>query len=344
MEKLKLFFVVLLTTFIYVKPAMGDVRFDFDGDRKTDPTVVNAFGNQLYWFTLKSSGGVSITPWGDNDGTNDFIDYAACADYDGDGKTDIAIWREPIPQPPPPFGEQAYFYILYSSTGTYDVIPWGRSGNSNFVDFPVKGDYDGDGKMDIAISRQTLGGVNKKYFYIIQSRDGVRVEQFGNTNDSAAPGDYDGDGKTDLVAIRPQCPGQGCVNTFYIQRSSDGAWHVQQFGFAASDYPIPADYDGDGKTDIAAWRGKSSGGGNGTWTWIRSSDGVVESVRWGFNDLADAPAVGDYDSDGIADLAIYRVNAFASCTQPSYFWIRGSSMGVRVIHWGSCHGHPFYNN
>jgi VCBS repeat protein len=318
------------------------VRYDFDGDGKTDPMVLGNHFGQEYWHMLDSSSGYHVVPWGYNDINFTFQDFSVAADYDGDGKTDVAVFREPVtPQPIPPNGEQAHFFILYSSTGTSAVIPWGRSRNNTFSDGPVKGDFDGDGKMDVAVARQFLG--SKQYLYVLQSRDGFRLEQFGNTGDLGAFGDYDGDGTTDLGVARPLCASAGCQYQFFIKRSSNGTWLVQTFGFTQSDYPLAGDYDGDGKTDIAVWSGKFQFG-SGYWSWIRSSDGAFESVKWGSNEAADIAAPGDYDGDGKIDLTIYRPNPLGDCNVPSYFWIRGSSMGVNVIQFGTCHGYPFYDN
>lgn len=319
------------------------VRYDFDGDRKTDPTVIwFSPGGPMYWYSIRSTGGTSVTHWGFDIFGDGISDWAANADYDGDGKTDLAIWREPISNPQPPFGEQAVFYILYSATGTYAAIPWGRSRNPNYSDFPHRGDYDGDGREDIAITRQMHNDFdNKKYFYILQSRDGYKIKQFGISGDSNVAGDYDGDGRTDYAVARANSQNR---YDYYIERSSDGSLVTRTFGNSLSDFAIRnADFDGDGKTDITVWGGNNQGGGGGGWSWIRSSDGGIESARWGFNQLVDTPAIGDYDGDGKTDLAIYRGNPLGACDQPNYFWIRGSATGVQVIQWGSCHGHPGYD-
>ena len=93
-------------------------------------------------------------------------------DFDGDGRTDIAIWR--------PGEGEGYWYIINSRDGSATSTQWG-AGYLN--DIPVPGDYDGDGKTDIAIWRPGDG-----IWYIINSRDGsVRYTQWGVGSNDDVP-------------------------------------------------------------------------------------------------------------------------------------------------------------
>jgi FG-GAP-like repeat len=107
-------------------------------------------------------------------------DIPAPADYDGDGKTDIAVYRN---------GD---WFIHRSSDGGVTSVGWGSAG-----DIPVPADYDGDGKADIAVYRDGI-------WFIIGSSDGapLSVRWGGLRQDIPVPGDFDGDGKADVAIYR----------------------------------------------------------------------------------------------------------------------------------------------
>ena len=90
------------------------------------------------------------------------------------------------------------------------------------------------------------------------------------------------------------CPG-GNVYALLPQLRIDVAARLAASATPYGDIPVPGDYNGDGKTDLAVWRPSS-----GTWHTL----GVVANVQWGA--AGDIPVPGDYNGDGKTDLAVWR--------------------------------------
>ena len=229
------------------------------------------------------------------------------ADFDGDGKTDYAIFRPSTSQ----------FFVKKSASNSTDVVTWGDSAQS---DRPVPADYDGDGKSDHAIYRPATA----QFFVKKSSTGAAEVVTWGiaNGGDKPSVGDFDGDGKIDYAIFRAS------TAQFFVKNSADNSVSVVTWGIAnGSDTPVVADYDGDGKADYAIYRRSLA-----QWFIKQSSNLATTVVTWGEATSADIPVPGDYDGDGKADATIYRPST-------AQFFVRQSTTTTAAVTtWGIAAG------
>lgn len=239
----------------------------------------------------------------------------ARADADGDGRTDLWIFRpsdgnhwisrssggqsvvlwgvnNDIPAPGDYDNDNktdvavwrpsnGIFYIINSSNGTFTGLQWGVS-----TDVPVVGDYNGDGRSDAAVWRSS-----NTTWYVLLSGGGFDIRPFGTAGDTPLAGDFDGDLKTDFASFNTT------TANWRITYSSNGSTINFPFG-SAGDKAVPAEYNGDAADDVAVFRAST-----GTWHIIESGGGL-RNVAWGAP--GDVPVPGDYDGDGRDDVAVYR--------------------------------------
>jgi hypothetical protein len=130
--------------------------------------------------------------------------------------------------------------------------------------------------------------------------------------------DFDGDGLREIGVFKPPTS-VGGVGTFHILLSSNG-WLAglalqQSFG-TLGDIPVPADYDGDGRTDIAVYRTSGPFGTDPTdndayWIYCPSAGGYsscANPVSISFGDRPYVPLPGtDFDGNpSTGEMAIFR--------------------------------------
>ena len=242
-------------------------------------------------------------------------------DYNGDGTSDIAIFRArsglwsvrgitrayfggsaDLPVPGDYNGDGVTDMGLYRGTaGLWAIRNVTRAYFGSSSSMPVPGDYDGDGTCDIGIFRETDG--------LWAIRDVTRA-YFGRAGDLPVPGDYNGDGSIDPGVFR------GCDRLWAIR-------NISRFYFAEDYIPItiiPGDYDGDGTWEPAYFEESNvidPAGSPAFWK-IRGMTKIY------FGNGSDQPVPADYAGNGLDNLAIFRPD--------SGLW---SLRGITRIYYGS---------
>ena len=224
-------------------------------------------------------------------------------DYDGDGVSDLAVYKV--------VGGQGLWSIILSGGGA----PITDRVFGDIASVPVRGDFNGDGNWDMAVFR------SNGWWYVSPDLGfTASAYPFGDANSIPAPGDYDGDGTTDIAVY------QEVAGLPYYEA---GQWFIYSLtkGFLpsvvwgnANCVPVPADYDGDGTTDIAVYNPTT-----GRWYVRYSSGAAPSSFLWG--NLACDPLAHDVNGDGAKEFTVYH---YGSAIPTAADWYMSSYMNAGV--------------
>ena len=217
----------------------------------------------------------------------------------------------------------------FDSNGTLDTS-FGTNGSvitdfNNSSDIALNSVFQADGKL-VQIGYTLNAAPAGRDFAVVRYN-------FGGIRDALV--DFNGDGKTDWAVIRLTSPGTPYVWWIRYNGTENGVGGFQ-FGLRGLDTPVPLDYDGDGKDDVAVWRG--SGTGTSYYFILNSSTNTVSAVYTG-GVRGDSAVPADYDGDGKDDPAVFISPTVAQGAGFSYWCYVGSlnnpQQARTCVQWGS---------
>jgi plastocyanin len=278
---------------------------DFNGDGKADIAVVNSATNNVTIRLGNGNGSFSPTPAASYTvGSNPVA--IATGDFNGDGKPDLAIANK----------NSSNVSVLVNTSNATAVSFMQKSFTTGAGTAPadlVVGDFNGDNKLDLAVTDSASGNVivlngNGDGTFGAPHNFAVAIRPAGSNGANAgtvglggvASGDLNGDKKPDLVVTDP---GTNRVSVLI----NTGTGFAPPVNYPVGTAPIAvtiADFNGDGFNDIAVANSAS----NNVTVLFNDGTGVFNNPKFPPATLNVGKNPGaiiafDYNGDGKADIA-----------------------------------------
>jgi hypothetical protein len=212
----------------------------------------------VFYYRNSQTGSLGTLPFGVG-----ATDVPMGGDFDGDGRRDFTLVRNN--------GTAYDWYWIESGDGSFHALTWGST--NSMIPLPPA-DYNGDGRDDVTVLALNTSFNGPGTYWAADAHTGATViapRQFGLFDtDFYITGDFIGDSRADFAVWRAgrATPANGVW--YILENGGAQSLRAVQFGgytgpSMTRDRPLRADYNGDGKADIAVQRPT-----DGTWYWLDS--------------------------------------------------------------------------
>ncbi|MEU0002073.1 FG-GAP-like repeat-containing protein [Streptomyces microflavus] len=348
---------------------------DFNGDGREDVAAFYDNGTSaegknrasLFAFYSNSTGFAAPKKvWSTPGGFTWSKSQLTSGDYNGDGKDDIAVFYDSGSSDT---GQMSSIYT-FTSTGTGFSSPkqtWTTPGGFTWSMSKVtSGDYNGDGKDDIAVfydgGSSDTGRVSSLYTFNSTGTGFANPRKTWTTPGGftwsagqVTSGDYNKDGKDDVAVLYnggKSADGK-FVSSLYTFNSNGTTFDNPRktwtssgsFNWSATKL-TSGDYSGDGRDDVAVLynRGTTEAGVHQSALFTFTSSGTdfaapreVWASTGSFSWAASQPVSGDFDKDGKSDIGVlYRAGTAPDGQRiDSLFSFTSTGTGIKapVKHW-----------
>jgi hypothetical protein len=300
------------------------VRGDVNGDRRGDVTALvdHGYGRTAVWNLLAAPDGFhpGYIGW-DTDINGGFpadLVRGAAGDFDGDGRTDLAVFREDADQ-------VVRLFLLRSDGNRFSAVSEPVWSGTTFRLSHLKvvaGDFDGDGDDDLAVY-QGLADNRVRLWTFRSDRVGFSAPVSHWDSGAGGPGlaganlvagDFDGDGDDDVADVHDA---GGARTRLMVHTATGGAFGapVQRWDSGAGGLDaararfVAANVTGDaaGVAEVVAL--VDDGAATARLVTIVNQGGTWTATTWwssgagGFDAARGTLAAGDFDADGRSDVA-----------------------------------------
>ena len=329
---------------------------DFGGDGRDDIASYHP-ANGTWWVSRSGEFGFKTARWA-TFSTKDGWNAHLTGDFSGSGRSEIAsfnisngTWwvstpRSSLDRPEHAANELQFSWFqqpgsewrditasqvrhealapIQGNANYFDTSLWGDFDTATGWTTQLAGDYDGDGKDDIASYHAESGN----WWVSLSSGTGFATTQWdrfstGRGWSNHLAGDFNGDGRDDIASYHPGS-GQWWVSLSTGSGFTTVPWERFNTTTGWSTH-VAGDFNGDGSDDIASYYP-----GSGAW-WVSLSTGTGFSTQhWGSFSTTrgwTTQVAGDFDGDGDDDIANFHP---ASGT----WWVnRSTGNGFDIVRW-----------